>query len=161
MAGLPGTAGSADGSSDRARFWNPQGLTVDATGNLYVADTSDDLIRKVTPMGEVTTLAGAPGESGTTDGPGKDARFNGPSGVTVDRSGSLYVADANNQVVRKLTSPLPESATNSIVTTTPTTLTVPHAPVTPSTSTSSMPPASSTSATPTTTPPPPSEDDED
>ena len=102
LAGLPGNAGNTDGNGDDARFWNPQGLTVDRAGNIYVADTGNNLIRKITPMGEVTTVAGLSGVSGTADGVGKEARFNGPGGITVDRAGNIYVADTNNHAIRKI-----------------------------------------------------------
>ena len=102
VAGLPGYAGSADGSGSDARFWNPEGLTVDDRGNIYVADTGNNTIRKITPTGVVTTLAGLAGTPGTTDGVGADARFNSPGGVAVDGAGNIYVADTNNHCVRKL-----------------------------------------------------------
>jgi serine/threonine protein kinase len=103
LAGLPGYAGSADGNGNDARFWNPQGLAVDDKGNIYVADTGNNMVRKITSMGVVTTLAGLAGTSGTTDGIGKDARFNSPGGVAVDNAGNVYVADVNNHSVRKMT----------------------------------------------------------
>jgi len=109
LAGLPGNAGNTDGNGDSARFWNPQGLTVDRAGNIYVADTGNNLIRKITPMGEVTTVAGLPGVSGTADGVGKEARFNGPGGITVDRAGNIYVADTNNHAIRKIALSTPPS----------------------------------------------------
>ncbi len=102
LAGLPGYAGSTDGNGNDARFWNPQGLAVDNRGNIYVADTGNNTVRKITPMGVVTTLAGLAGTSGTTDGIGKEARFNSPGGVAVDRTGNVYVADTNNHAVRKI-----------------------------------------------------------
>jgi sugar lactone lactonase YvrE len=102
LAGLPGYAGGTDGNGNDARFWNPQGLAVDDGGNIYVADTGNNTVRKITPMGGVTTLAGLAGASGTTDGIGKDARFNSPGGVAVDRTGNIYVADTNNHAVRKM-----------------------------------------------------------
>jgi sugar lactone lactonase YvrE len=105
LAGLPGYAGSTDGNSNDTRFWNPQGLAVDGRGNLYVADTANNTVRKITPMGAVTTLAGLAGASGTTDGVGADTRFNSPSGVAVDRAGNVYVADTNNHTVRKIAFP--------------------------------------------------------
>jgi sugar lactone lactonase YvrE len=102
LAGLPGNAGSTDASTDTARFWNPQGLAVDSAGNIYVADTGNNTVRKITPMGEVTTLAGLPGVSGTTDGVGSTARFNAPGGVAVDPAGNIYVADTSNHTIRKI-----------------------------------------------------------
>ncbi len=102
LAGLAGNVGNTDGSGSTARFWNPQGLVVDNAGNIYVADTGNDTIRKITPMGAVTTFAGVPGVSGTADGEGKDARFNGPGGVTADGVGVIYVADTNNHAIRKI-----------------------------------------------------------
>jgi sugar lactone lactonase YvrE len=103
LAGLPGYADSTDGNGNDARFWNPQGLAVDDKGNIYVADTGNNMVRKITPMGVVTTLAGLAGVSGTTDGVGVDARFNSPGGVAVDSAGNIYVADTNNHCVRKIT----------------------------------------------------------
>ncbi len=102
LAGLPGYAGGTDGNGKDARFWNPQGLAVDDKGNIYVADTSNNTIRKITPMGVVTTLAGLAGTPGTTDGTGADARFNSPGGVAVDNVGNIYIADVNNHTVRKM-----------------------------------------------------------
>jgi len=102
LAGLPGYAGSTDGNGNDARFWNPQGLAVDDKGNIFVAETGNNTVRKITPMGVVTTLAGLTGASGTTDGIGTDARFNSPGGVAVDNAGNVYVADTNNHAVRKI-----------------------------------------------------------
>jgi serine/threonine protein kinase/sugar lactone lactonase YvrE len=109
LAGLPGYAGSADGNGDEARFWNPQGLAVDDSGNVYVADTDNNTIRKITPMGVVTTLAGLAGASGITDGAGKEARFNSPGGIAVNDKGNIYVADTNNHTVRKMAFPSSEN----------------------------------------------------
>ena len=95
--------GSADGTGSAARFFHPQGVAVDATGNLYVADTNNHTIRKITAGGVVTTLVGSPGNSGSTDGLGGAARFFGPSGVAVDATGNLYVADTANHTIRKIT----------------------------------------------------------
>jgi DNA-binding beta-propeller fold protein YncE len=99
---LAGNVGSADGNGTTARFWNPQGLAVDGVGNIYVADTGNNVVRKITPMGQVTTIAGLAGVSGFADGPGLQARFNGPAGIAVDHAGNIYVADANNQIIRKI-----------------------------------------------------------
>jgi sugar lactone lactonase YvrE len=103
VAGLAGTSGSADGSSGNARFNYPSAVTVDSTGNLYVADTNNFTIRKITPAGVVSTVAGLTGTSGISDGAGSAARFSSPEGVTVDGSGNLYVADTNNHTIRKIT----------------------------------------------------------
>lgn len=73
---LGGTSGSADGTGSTARFYAPWGVAVDGTGTLYVADTYNHTIRKITPAGVVTTIAGSPGASGSADGTGSDARFN-------------------------------------------------------------------------------------
>ncbi|MCP5502449.1 MAG: hypothetical protein H7A25_21305 [Leptospiraceae bacterium] len=98
-----GTAGSADGNGTAASFNTPQGVTVDASGNIYVADSGNYKIRKVTSSGVVTTLAGS-GSSGSADGNGTAASFNTPQGVTVDASGNIYVADSGNYKIRKVTS---------------------------------------------------------
>jgi len=104
LAGLAGQGGSADGMGSEARFARPSGVTVDGAGNVYVADTSNNTIRKVTPAGVVTTLAGLAESFGSTDGAGSDARFSYPSGVAVDSAGNVYVADTgNNSPIRKVT----------------------------------------------------------
>jgi sugar lactone lactonase YvrE len=104
FAGLAGANGSADGTGSAARFSNPIGVAVDSAGNVYVADIFNDTIRKITPTGVVTTLAGLAGASGSTDGTGSAARFNAPQNVTVDSAGNVYVADALNHTIRKITS---------------------------------------------------------
>jgi hypothetical protein len=103
LAGLAGSFGSSDGTNASARFNAPAGIAVDGSGNLYVTDYNNDTIRKVTPAGMVTTLAGWPGMWGSTDGPGSSALFFGPSGISVDGSGNLYVVDSGNSTLRKLT----------------------------------------------------------
>jgi serine/threonine protein kinase/sugar lactone lactonase YvrE len=102
FAGSAGNAGSVDGNGESARFWNPQGVAVDGVGNVYVADTGNNTIRKITPMGQVSTIAGLPGPGGFADGPGAQARFNGPAGIAVTKDGTIYVADTNNHVIRKV-----------------------------------------------------------
>jgi len=92
----------ADGEGSSARFNYPHGIAIDATGNLYVADYGNNRIRKVTPAGEVSTLAGG-GDSGFADGQGENARFDAPSGIAIDVTGNLYVADNNNNHIRKVT----------------------------------------------------------
>lgn len=103
VAGLAGTSGSTDGNGGNALFNYPSDVTVDSAGNLYVADTNNYTIRKITPAGAVTTVAGVAGSSGTNDGAGSAARFSSPEGVTVDGSGNLYVADTDNHTIRKIT----------------------------------------------------------
>ena len=78
VAGSPDTAGSSDGVGSNARFGLGYGLAVDPAGNLYVADTFSRIVRKITPAGEVTTLAGLAGQQGSTDGLGSAARFDLP-----------------------------------------------------------------------------------
>jgi hypothetical protein len=106
FAGLAGSYGSADGTGNDARFYTPEGVAVDSAGNVYVADSGSEsfpgnnTIRKITPFRVVSTLAGLAGNSGSADGTGSAARFNGPSGVAVDSAGNVYVADAANNTVR-------------------------------------------------------------
>ena len=98
-----GTCGSDDGTGAAAQFNFPQGVAVDGSGNVYVADTESHTIRKVSPAGVVSTLAGTAGAPGSADGTGAAAQFNSPAGVDVDGSGSIYVADWWNRTVRKVT----------------------------------------------------------
>ena len=104
LAGSAGFFGTADGTGSAARFNNPQGVAVDSAGNVYVADWQNHTIRKITPGGTVTTLAGSPGVSGSADGTGSGARFAFPYGVAVDIAGNVYVADQGNHTIRKVTS---------------------------------------------------------
>ena len=103
FAGSPGNQGSLDGTGSAARFSNPTGTAIDASGNLYVADTLNSTIRKITPAGVVTTLAGLAGTFGSANGTGSAASFNYPAGTAVDASGNTYVADTGNGVIRKVT----------------------------------------------------------
>jgi DNA-binding beta-propeller fold protein YncE len=103
LAGKAGVAGSADGKGAAARFSNPLGIICDATGDLYVTDDNADTIRKITPAGEVTTVAGKAGSAGSDDGKGAAARFNDPAGMTFDAAGNLYVADYLNGTIREIT----------------------------------------------------------
>lgn len=100
---LAGTtiSGSADGPGPEASFRYPYGLAVDTFGNVYVADTLNNMIRKITPTGLVTTLAGSP-RSGAENGMGTAASFYQPYGVAVDMSGNVYVADGYNNMIRKI-----------------------------------------------------------
>lgn len=92
--------GFRDGPGDAARFDTPSGIALDGTGSLVVADTANNAIRRVSPAGEVTTVAGD-GTPGLDDGPARAARFNGPLGVAVDRhDGRILVADAYNDRIR-------------------------------------------------------------
>lgn len=103
LAGSAGNAGSADGSGQQARFNQPAGIAIDLAGNLYLADTQNHTIRKVTGAGMVTTLAGSAGQAGQTDGIAGNARFNQPWGLVRDPAGNLYVTDTGNDTVRKIT----------------------------------------------------------
>ena len=101
LAGTPILSGTANGTGADARFNNPQGLFVDGTGNVYVADAGNHAVRLITPAGVVTTLAGLPGTSGAIDGPGTQARFNAPSDIAIDAQTNIYVADTQNHVIRR------------------------------------------------------------
>lgn len=99
--GLDDRAGDVDGTGRAAKFFYPGGLAVDATGNVYVADVGNDVIRRIAPSGAVITLAGLGGDAGAVDGTGGAVRFAGPLDLKIDAAGNLYVADSCNQVVRK------------------------------------------------------------
>jgi sugar lactone lactonase YvrE len=103
LAGTVGVAGSSDGPAGTAQFQIPFGLSMSNTGNLYVADSGNSTIRVVTPQGVVSTLAGRPGLPGGGDGPAATAGFNGPRAVSSDAAGNIFVADANNNTLRKIT----------------------------------------------------------
>ena len=106
IAGTPTNSGSSDGANGFARFRNPEGITVDHTGNLYVADTANSTIRMLFPVGTnwvVSTLAGLAGTNGSADGTNGMARFNNPQGIAVDHNGNLYVADTLNDTIRMMT----------------------------------------------------------
>ena len=98
-----GTEGSDDGQGTTASFKSPWDVTVDSSGNVYVGDWYNQMIRKIDSSGNVITLAGS-GNQGFTDGQGTAASFNGPIGVAVDSSGNVYVADINNHLIRKIDS---------------------------------------------------------
>lgn len=97
-----GAQGFADGQGDAARFNRIIGLAIDKLGNIYVVDNSNHCIRKVTPGGNVTTFAGT-GVRGQQDGPAATATFSGPSGITIDAAGNLYVVDYGDEKIRKIT----------------------------------------------------------
>jgi serine/threonine protein kinase/sugar lactone lactonase YvrE len=103
IAGQVGAVGSADGVGAEARFRWPRGIAIDNAGNLYVADTGNNTIRKITTNDVVTTLAGLAGAPGALDGTGSAARFIAPQGIAVDNSDNLYVAEFVNNTVRKIT----------------------------------------------------------
>jgi len=102
VAGYPGR-GAADGAGSGALFYNPQGVAVDAAGNIYVADTGNNIIRVVTPGGVSSTLAGSAGVAGSVDGFGTNALFNQPTGIAVDNASNVYVTDFGSSTVRKVT----------------------------------------------------------
>jgi len=95
-----GVQGYQDGNGTSARFNHPSGLALDAAGNLYVADTDNQRIRKISPDGAVTTFAGS--VAGSNDGTGTAASFSSPFGIASDASGNLYVADQGNNSIRKI-----------------------------------------------------------
>lgn len=95
--------GSADGIGAAATFNSLNGIAIDTAGNLYVADTGNSIIRKVTPAGVVSTLAGTAMSVGNVDGTGAAARFRNPEGIAVDAAGNVYVADTGNHTIRQIT----------------------------------------------------------
>jgi sugar lactone lactonase YvrE len=116
IAGLADNLGSNDGTNSDARFRFPRGLSVDSDGNVFVADTSNSTIRKISPFGTnwiVTTIAGLALNQGSLDGTNSSARFKSPSGTAVDNSGNVYVTDYFNNAIRKMTA----DGTNWVVST--------------------------------------------
>lgn len=103
LAGAVGEAGYADGWGNSARFDKPAAVAADKAGNVYVADSGNHVVRKISAEGSVTTLAGLAGDAGHADGTGRAARFRAPHGVAVDGAGNVYVADTHNHAVRKIT----------------------------------------------------------
>ncbi|MFY0594021.1 cadherin domain-containing protein [Roseivirga sp.] len=95
-----GGQGNADGNGTSARFRNPKGVAVDANGNVFVVDSSNDRIRRIDPSGNVTTFAGT--RENFADGQGTDAAFNTPTGIAIDSEGNLYITDTNNVAIRKI-----------------------------------------------------------
>lgn len=106
LAGSYALSGSTNGTGSAARFNGPEGVAVDAGGNVYVTDTGNNTIRKITPAGVVTTIAGTAGTTGSADGTGSAARFNAPSGIVMNDLGTvfLYVTDNGYGQIRKVTS---------------------------------------------------------
>lgn len=95
--------GNVDGSGPVVRFNEPQSVATDSMGNVYVADSGNHTIRKITPAGVVSTFAGTATIAGSTDGVGTAASFNRPYGITTDGADNIYVADHNNHTIRKIT----------------------------------------------------------
>lgn len=104
VAGADDELAHVDGHGLAARFVAPCGVAADSAGNLYVADFANDTVRKMDPQGNVTTVAGAPWQAGSTDGPALAARFNWPRGIAADAHGALYIADTENHTIRKISS---------------------------------------------------------
>ena len=105
IAGQAGNFGSTDGTNSNALFSGPYGIMVDGSGNLYVADTGNNTIRKLTPSGTnwvVSTIAGLAGNPGSTDGSNSNSRFRYPIGIAMDGGGNLYVTDEGNSTIRML-----------------------------------------------------------
>jgi sugar lactone lactonase YvrE len=96
-----GSPGSSDGTVSTASFNSPKAITIDKEGNFYIADAGNHTIRKITPDGIVSTLAGA-GSPGFSDGISGAVHFNNPSGVVADKKGNLYVTDTGNHIIRKI-----------------------------------------------------------
>lgn len=96
-----GISGSTDGPGLYASFSYPAGIALDSLDNIYVADSNNHKIRKITSTGVVTTVAGS-GNHGSTDAVGESASFFYPHGIKVDINGNIYIADTNNQKIRKI-----------------------------------------------------------
>ncbi|MBX7219841.1 MAG: SMP-30/gluconolactonase/LRE family protein [Blastocatellia bacterium] len=102
-SGATGVKGMADGKLLEARYNGPLGIGVDNQGGqVFIADTANQVVRMLRPDGQVGTLAGVAGQSGYRDGPVAQALFNSPRGSAVAGDGNVYVADSNNQVIRKI-----------------------------------------------------------
>jgi uncharacterized repeat protein (TIGR03803 family) len=103
FAGTANVAGESNGTGTAASFESPEGMALDTLGNLYVADTGNAMIRKITALGVVTTFAGTADQIGNTNATGAAARFNQPSALCFDPAGNLYVVDRGNHTIRKIT----------------------------------------------------------
>jgi serine/threonine-protein kinase len=97
-----GVRGATNGTAATATFNQPQAVAVDSSGNVYVADQGNNLIRKITSQGVVSTFAGN-GTAGNTNATGTAASFNGPAGIAVDANGNVYIGDSKNNLIRKIT----------------------------------------------------------
>ena len=102
FAGIPGRSGAADGPGSTARFNSPKGLVLGHTGTLYVADSGNHTIRRITPEGQVSTFVGKLGRRGVADGQGSAARLDRPASIAMDSGGTLYVANGEDNLVRKV-----------------------------------------------------------
>lgn len=102
-AGTGTGPGNANGSAATARFNAPFAVAIDTSGNTYVVDSDSDTVRKIAADGTVSTFAGTAGQPGSADGTGAAARFLTPRGIAVDGAGNVYVADAGNATIRKIT----------------------------------------------------------
>jgi streptogramin lyase len=102
IAGQPMQTGYADGEALKSIINRPHGLTVDNNRNVYFCDMKNHTIRKITPKGIVSTIAGKNGESGMIDGKGQNSRFNMPEGIAINSKGELFVADTYNFTIRKI-----------------------------------------------------------
>lgn len=106
-----GRTGSTDGKGTNAQFFTPKALVVDSKGNVFVTDTNNHLIRKITPDGTVTTFAGS-GVQGSADGNGTNAEFRFPSGISIDLQDNLYIADTENHTIRQIN---PQGTVSTII----------------------------------------------
>jgi sugar lactone lactonase YvrE len=102
FAGGLGTSGYANGVGANAKFDTPSGLAFDSNGNLFVSDTGNNIIRKITPSGVVSTFAGLGGSGGFLDGSSSSALFNSPLGIAISSDGSVFIADSGNHCIRKI-----------------------------------------------------------
>jgi streptogramin lyase len=103
LAGQALVSGATDGTGTNALFSDPAAIVTDTNGNIFVADSQNHAIRKITTNGAVTTFAGQLGVSGTANGTGTNAQFNTPSGLAFDGSGNIFVSDTGNDTIRKIT----------------------------------------------------------
>lgn len=102
FAGAIAEYGNQDGVGAAARFGLPQGIAVSSAGDIFVSDNSQNTIRKISPAGVVSTVAGSPGEAGSADGLGANARFSAPGHLAIDEQDNLYIADSMNSTIRKM-----------------------------------------------------------
>ncbi len=103
FSGIRDSVGFTDGTAQEATFNNPHGIAISPQGNIYICDRFNHIIRKISPDGVVSTLAGNPGNLGDIDGQGSSARFYEPWGLCVDADENVYVADTRNNKIRKIT----------------------------------------------------------